>query len=725
MSTTLYRGGALVTPAVLATATSGVPEPGPTALLVVDGVIAWLGGEDEADGLADGADDVVRLDGALVTPGFVDAHAHVLDTALRLDGLDLSSCPSLEDALTAVRAAVDGPAGRRLAVEGGPLAGWGWDEHAWRGDPAPTRADLDAAAGGAPVYLGRVDLHSAVVSTSFAEVVGLVGLPGWRADGRVTGEAHAAARAAVRDVGDARRGELDRSALTAAARAGVVALHEQSAPQNDTRAGLAGLLARTADPASALPLVVGYRAELCETADDAREVAAALPGLAGVGGDLAVDGSLGSRTAALRAPYVDLPTGSTGLAGHLALTAEQVSNHVAAVTRAGLQAAFHVIGDRALDEALLGFRVAAEVEGVDAVRSSRHRIEHASMLDAPALASLVLLGITASVQPAFDAAWGGDAGMYAARLGRGRAASLHPLADLRAAGVPLAFGSDSPGTPFDPWGAGRAAGRHRTRDQRLPVAAAVDAHTRGGWAAAGDGTAGSLAVGAPAHLAVWRVAEPGPGGLPALREDDPAPECLRTGPVRGRAPRRPRLTGSAFRRRGAESSRGRVNRLVRPVRAFTRAVAAPPPRSPDRHAGRHAEPMSPSGLFGQAPPRCATCADARGRRPGALDTPGRFDRFCEVVRRRRRAAEPLGADRRGPPRAPTWPACSVENGHRLGGVVRYEGHAGRSVGSDPVGQGRGRRAGTDRTGRCRTLARCRPVTPPAGGARSWRCSAGS
>jgi predicted amidohydrolase YtcJ len=529
VSTTLYRDGAVLTPAVLAAAGTSAPVPAPSALLVADGVVAWLGGEDEAAGLADAADEVVRLDGALVTPGFVDAHAHVLDTALRLDGVELSGCTSLDGALAAVRAAVDGPVGRRLAAEGGPLTGWGWDEHAWPGDRAPTRSDLDAAAHGAPVYLGRVDLHSGVVSTSFAQVVGLTALPGWHEDGRVTGEAHAAARAAVRDVGDARRSELDRVALAAAARAGIVALHEQSSPRTDSRAGLAGLLALTADPASALPLVVGYRAELCETADDARAVAAAVPGLTGVGGDLDVDGSLGSRTAALRAPYLDPPAGATELTGDLVLTAEQVSNHVAAVTRAGLQAAFHVIGDRAMDEALLGFRVAAEVEGLEAVRAAGHRLEHATMLDAPALASLVLLGLTASVQPAFDAAWGGDAGMYAARLGRGRAASLHPLADLRAAGVPLAFGSDSPVTPFDPWGAVRAAVRHRTRDQRLPVAAALGAHTRGGWLAAGDRVGGVLEVGAPAHLAVWTPADgERAAGLPGLHEDQPAPECRRT-----------------------------------------------------------------------------------------------------------------------------------------------------------------------------------------------------
>jgi len=534
VSTTLYRGGAVVTPAVLA---APATADAPSALLVVDGAVAWVGGADEADGLADGADEVVHLGGALVTPGFVDAHAHVLDTGLVRAGVELGACASLAEALAAVRDAAAGAVGRRLAAEGAPLTGWGWAEDAWPEGRPPTRDELDAAAGGAPVYLGRVDLHAGVVSTSFAEVLGLRALPGWRADGLVTGEAHAAARAALRDLPADVRDARYRGALEQAARAGVVAVHEQSAPHTDTRAGLAALLALTADPAAALPLVVGFRAELCETTDDVRALAAAVPGLAGVGGDLAADGSLGSRTAALRAPYADAPDGWPYPAGRLDLTAEQVSNHVASATRAGLPAAFHVIGDRALDEVLLGFRVAAEVEGVDAVRAAGHRLEHASMLDAPALAALVLLGLTASVQPAFDDAWGGDDGAYAARLGRGRAASLHPLADLRAAGVPLAFGSDSPVTPFDPWGAVRAAVRHRTADQRLPVAAALAAHTRGGWAAAGraggagGAAAGELSVGAPAHLAIWRLPEgtADPGGvLPALREGEPLPGCVRT-----------------------------------------------------------------------------------------------------------------------------------------------------------------------------------------------------
>lgn len=540
MTSTLYRHGRVDAPA----------HPGATALLVADGRIAWVGGSDEADGLADGADSVVDLDGALVTAGFVDAHTHVLQTGLRLEGLDLSAAAgvrSLADALDAVAAAARGEHGRRLAAEGAPLAGHAWDEQEWPERRAPTRVELDAAAGGAPVYLERVDLHSGVASSSFATVLRLAGQEGWSDDGHVTGAAHHAARDAVRTVGPARRDRLHRRALAAAAGAGLVALHEHSAPSFASRADLAALLDLARDPASALPLVAGYRAELCETADDARELLAALPGLAGIGGDLTVDGSVGSRTAALHAPYTDAPPGGPHPAGRLDLTAGQVANHVAAVTRAGSRAAFHVIGDRAVAEVLLGVRAATDVEGLEAVRRAGHRLEHAELIDAPALAAAVLLGLTASVQPAFDAAWGGPDGMYAARLGAGRAAAMNPFADLLAAGVPLAFGSDSPVTPFDPWGAVRAAVLHRTPDQRIGVRAAVVAHTRAGWRAAGpDGGAvasgaGELRPGAPAHLAVWRVDEPGdpvPGVrgaaarrdpvLPDVAHDGPLPRCVRT-----------------------------------------------------------------------------------------------------------------------------------------------------------------------------------------------------
>src|SRR5690606_16651059 len=118
---------------------------------------------------------------------------------------------------------------------------------------------------------------------------------------------------------------------------GIVSLHEMSAPHVDTRAGLTELMALAADPAEPLPHVVAYRGELCESADDARSLRAQLPFLTGVGGDLAVDGSIGSRTAAMRSAYADLPyptASGTSTNGRLFLSAEQVATHLVACSEA-------------------------------------------------------------------------------------------------------------------------------------------------------------------------------------------------------------------------------------------------------------------------------------------------------------------------------------------------------------------------------------------------------
>jgi predicted amidohydrolase YtcJ len=86
---------------------------------------------------------------------------------------------------------------------------------------------------------------------------------------------------------------------------------------------------------------------------------------------------------------------------------------------------------------------------------------------------------------------------------------MNPLASLNRAGVALAFGSDTPVTPFDPWGAVRAAAWHHNEAERLTVRAGFNAHTRGGWRAARRDEGGVIATGAPASVAVWDV----PGDL--------------------------------------------------------------------------------------------------------------------------------------------------------------------------------------------------------------------
>lgn len=499
MSGVLMTGGHVYSP----------EDPFATAFLVVDGRIAWIG--DDAGAMAHVADahERVHLGGAWVAPAFVDAHVHLTATGLALTGLDLAGAGSMAEALHRLRAAAE--------VSEGVIIGHGWDETSWPEGRAPTTAEIDACVGDRPAYLSRVDVHSALVSRALREQAPAARtLDGWSAQEPVARAAHHALReAALGSITAEQRARAQRSALTKAATQGIASVHENAGPTISGPDDLVAALELGADPG--LPEVIGYWGQL-----HGQEMALRL-GARGAAGDLFVDGSLGSHTACLSAPYADADPATTGASY---LSAEDVAHHVEASTRAGQQAGFHVIGDGATRIIADGLRMAAARVGADAMRAARHRLEHLEMPSADDLALLADLGVVASVQPAFDAAWGGAAGMYAQRLGVTRAATLNPFAPMLASGVVLALGSDAPVTPLDPWGSVRAASWHTHPPFRISVRAAFAAHTRGGRRAARQEASqpGALVVGSPATFAIW---EPGdlvvhaPDGRVAAWSTDP------------------------------------------------------------------------------------------------------------------------------------------------------------------------------------------------------------
>ncbi|MFJ8768604.1 amidohydrolase [Streptomyces clavifer] len=521
--TVLLRGGDVHSPA----------DPFATAMVVERGHVAWVGSEGAADAFASGVDEVIDLEGALVTPAFTDAHVHTTSAGLALTGLDLSAARTLAEALDLLRAHTRTHSGERVVL------GHGWDATRWPEQRPPSRAELDEAAGGRPVYLPRVDVHSAVVTTALLDLVpGVTALTGYHPDAPLTGAAHHAVRSAAHGaVTPRQRAEAQRAALAHAASLGIGTVHECAGPEISDEEDFTGLLELASQEPG--PRVFGYWAERIEDEEGARRIRGL--GATGAAGDLFVDGSLGSHTAFLHEPYADAPHTGTS---HL--DAAQIAAHVTACTEAGLQAGFHAIGDAAVSAVVAGVRAASEKLGLARVRAARHRVEHAEMLTPETVAAFAELGLTASVQPAFDAAWGGRDGMYAARLGAERAATLNPYAALLRAGVPLAFGSDSPVTPLDPWGTVRAAAFHRTPEHRISVRAGFTAHTRGGWRSVGRDDAGVLVPGAPADYAVWRTGElvvqapddrvarwstdprSGTPGLPDLTPGAALPVCLRT-----------------------------------------------------------------------------------------------------------------------------------------------------------------------------------------------------
>ncbi|MEU9508693.1 amidohydrolase [Micromonospora sp. NPDC048170] len=487
---TLYRGGTLHCPA----------DPSATALLVTDGRISWLG----VDADAPAAERVVDLDGALVTPAFVDSHVHATDTGLALSGLDLSAVRSAAELLGAVAGFVAGLPSDAVVL------GHGWDESSWAVPELPDAAALDRAAGGRRLYLSQASIHSALVSSALlAACPGVVSAVGYDASGWLRRDAHHVVRAAAfGSVTRAQRVAAQRVALARAASLGVAAVHECGGPEISDEEDFTGLLALSGDGVAE---VYGYWGELLGAAR-ARDL-----GAVGAGGDLFADGALGSRTAHVSREYLD----GDGGCGHGYVSAEQVREHLLDCAAYGMQGGFHAIGDAAISTVLAGFAGAAEKLGTDRVRAARHRIEHAEIMNKRLIAGFVEFGIVASMQPAFDRLWGGAGRMYESRLGLERSLESNPMGAMHGVGVALAFGSDSPVTPLDPWGSVRAAVWHHSPTQRMSVRAAFAAHTRGGWRAVHLDNEGVLALGAPATFAVWSTPAGVDRGLPVLLAEDP------------------------------------------------------------------------------------------------------------------------------------------------------------------------------------------------------------
>jgi predicted amidohydrolase YtcJ len=520
--TTLLLGGRIHSPS----------HPDATAMAVRDGVVAWLGSDDVGRSQFGDAD-IVDLQGGFVSPAFVDSHIHLTSTGLLMTGLDLTTATSKQHCLRMV-------AEQAATHPGQPIWAHGWDDTSWARDDAPSTAELDAVTGSVPAYLARVDVHSAVASTALRDLVpGLAAVSGYDPQHPLSADAHHLVRREARRLLTAgQRADARLAALDALAAAGIVAAHECAGPDiggaddwQELRATSHGVE------------VIGYWGEAVSSAAQARALIEAT-GARGLAGDLFVDGALGSHTAWLCEPYADFPDST----GNCYLDPDGIAEHLIACTEAGVTAGFHVIGDAAVSAVVAAVAGLVERFGAPAVARCGHRLEHLEMVNAEQAAILGQGGITASMQPNFDALWGGGDGMYARRLGSGRAALLNPFSLLASAGVPMAFGSDAPVTSINPWATIRAASHHQTPGSAISPRAAFAAATRGAWRAGGerDGISGTLVPGAPASYAVWEtggteVAAPADTvqrwstdprsrvpALPRLDPGDPLPHCRRT-----------------------------------------------------------------------------------------------------------------------------------------------------------------------------------------------------
>ncbi|MCC6898019.1 MAG: amidohydrolase [Polyangiaceae bacterium] len=466
-------------------------RPSASAITFENGVVTEIGA-------APRGTEQIDLGGAVVLPGLVDAHLHLDGMGARERQLDLTGARSLDDALARV-----GERHRRLP-EAAWLVGRGWDQNRWPVAEYPDASSLERVAPGRAVALTRADGHAMWVSPRALELGGVGPSTADPRGGSLLRDARGAPTGVLLDAAmelvsppkpsrEALRADLV-AGVAAAARVGLTAVHDMG-----TTLEMAELFTELAQEGS---LAVRVFAHLCAPMAELETRLSApvrTDRYAEVGVKLFADGALGSHGALLHRPYCDLPT-SSGLALMQPLELTQAACRVHS---AGLQIAIHAIGDLANARALDAI---ASAQGAD--RGRRHRVEHAQILAPADVPRFAALGITASVQPCHatsDMAW------VEARLGAERLAGAYAWRTLLASGAHLAFGSDAPIEPENPWygvhaavtrtdRSGRPPGGWRP-DERLDVLAVLRAFTAGGaWAAHSPG--GCIALGAPADFSV-------------------------------------------------------------------------------------------------------------------------------------------------------------------------------------------------------------------------------
>jgi predicted amidohydrolase YtcJ len=412
----------------------------------------------------------IDLRGRLVTPGFNDAHIHFLGGGLSLMRVNLVGAKTLAEAQARVAARV------RELPAGAWVTGRGWDHTLW-GGAWPTKKDLDAVAPNNPVILQRVDGHVSWANTLALQKGNVTrgtqapqggeilhdaageptGILKETAAGLVTRVVPAPTRAEMSEALDRALSEARRYGLTSVSANDVPSFEATPLYRELLKEGkLTVRVAEWQQFERTVEELKRERAEFESHRDDPLRLK--LTALKGY-----VDGTLGSRTAAMLAPFADDPHNS----GIPRMPPEQLTKMIVERDAAGFQITLHCIGDRANRMALDGFEAALRARntppaGSDAAARAgligdyplapaglrRHRVEHAQVVSPLDFARFRSLGIIASMQPSHaisDKRWAQE------RLGEYRVLGAYSWHTFMAHGVPVPFGTDWPVEPINPY----------------------------------------------------------------------------------------------------------------------------------------------------------------------------------------------------------------------------------------------------------------------------------
>lgn len=425
--------------------------------------------------------EVVDCNGAAIVPGFHDCHVHLTDTGLLAGDHDFADCPDVASMLKRVAALND-------AI----LFAGNYEDHTIAEGRPPTLLELDSVAGARPVLLTRIDGHSCVVNSAALQRIDVGHLEGVERDddgeptGRLFGPANYAGQAAfLRAVPHEAKRRADERAAQMALAGGITTVHHVIAwdPPLET------LEAQYRADAT-LPLRVISKA--CTT--DVRK-ARRLGGRV-FGGDIFVDGSIGSRTAAVEKDYCDGHS-----AGLLYLDRAQLTEVFDEAAEGGLSVGVHAIGDRAIEEAIAAWEAVIKKRGP--LHDVRPSIDHFEIARADQIARAARCRMLLSMQPVFDLLWGGAEGMYAQRLGAERAREMNLFKTAKRAGCVICAGSDSPVTKFSALLGIQALVDHHVPAERFTVEEALRAYCSDAAKLSFDeGRRGVLAPGMDADFAL-------------------------------------------------------------------------------------------------------------------------------------------------------------------------------------------------------------------------------
>lgn len=422
-------------------------QPWVDAMAVRDGKIRCVGKIDyvllECGG-NDPSAETIHLHGKFLMPGFNDAHVHLGSAAADMLSVRLNGVTTIEELQKRVGDAV------AQHKEGEWITGSGWDHTLWPEKKFPNKEQLDAVAPKNPVFLTHVSGHVAVAN-SLALQHGEIktdtpnppgGLIERDEDGDPTGmleedSAMSLVSARIPDLKVDQRRRGIQMVLADAAKNGVTSAQDFS----DWADFLVYVQLKeegklTLRITEWLPFQLSMdELQTMRAQGGTRDPWLKTGALKGF-----VDGALGSRTAALLAPYSDDPSTS----GILTNDPDKLRSMAIERDKAGFQINFHAIGDRANRVALDVFEAVSKTNGS---RDRRDRIEHAQVISPEDLPRFASLKVIASMQPSHettDMRWAGS------RVGPDRAKGAYAWASILKSGARLAFGTDYPVEPITP-----------------------------------------------------------------------------------------------------------------------------------------------------------------------------------------------------------------------------------------------------------------------------------